>query len=244
MENVKNKTVLIIPDIHGREFWKEGVEKRRAEETIIFLGDYTDPYPHEGISHEVVPGILEEIIELSNSVLLLGNHDLSYIYPNSPECRKDTNFERLKWLEEFFEKNHSKFSLTHTIHREDSNTDVIFSHAGLLEGLYHTMGNPAHVAEQFNIWWKDRDHVLESELFKVGWLRGGDSKFGSLVWADVREHVSKSNQVWDNYFQVFGHTMLKEGKIVNAPQFRCACVDCQRPVRMWWDLDVPEFEVL
>ena len=63
MENVKNETVLIIPDVHGREFWKEGIEKRKQNELIIFLGDYTDPYPHEGIKHEVIPDMLEDILK-------------------------------------------------------------------------------------------------------------------------------------------------------------------------------------
>ena len=40
--------MIIIPDIHGRSFWKDAV-KGRENEKIIFLGDYTDPYSHEGI---------------------------------------------------------------------------------------------------------------------------------------------------------------------------------------------------
>lgn len=245
MENVKDETVLLIPDIHGRDFWKKGIEKRKPRETIVFLGDYTDPYPNEGISHEAVPEILEEIIKLPDSVLLLGNHDLSYIYPNSPECRKDTNFERLKWIESYFKDNHSRFSLTYTIHREDG-IDIIFSHAGLLEELYNTLGNPVQVANQFNDWWKNNDPILKSELFKVGWTRGGWNQFGSLVWADLREHLKKNPDqcTWNNYYQVFGHTMLKKGRIASVPQNKFTCVDCQRPVRMWWNKKEPEFEVL
>ena len=43
--------ILVIPDDHGRGFWKEFV-KGHENEMIVFLGDYTDPYPHENISEE------------------------------------------------------------------------------------------------------------------------------------------------------------------------------------------------
>ena len=43
-----NNDLIIIPDIHGRTFWKEAIQKYPNSKTI-FLGDYLDPYPHEGI---------------------------------------------------------------------------------------------------------------------------------------------------------------------------------------------------
>ena len=41
--------LVIIPDVHGRPFWREAV-RLRPEEEFIFLGDYLDPYPDEGIT--------------------------------------------------------------------------------------------------------------------------------------------------------------------------------------------------
>lgn len=38
--------MIIIPDVHGRTFWKQAVE-RIDTDTIVFLGDYLDPYPYE-----------------------------------------------------------------------------------------------------------------------------------------------------------------------------------------------------
>lgn len=48
------KRVLIIPVIHGRIFWKEDVTAMMADIDnhvidVVFLGDYVDPYPQEGI---------------------------------------------------------------------------------------------------------------------------------------------------------------------------------------------------
>ena len=39
---------IVIPDVHGRDFWRSAV-RGREEEKIIFLGDYVDPYSWEGI---------------------------------------------------------------------------------------------------------------------------------------------------------------------------------------------------
>ena len=42
--------ILIIPDIHGRTFWKDACSKWEGK--VIFLGDYLDPYSDEGIHFE------------------------------------------------------------------------------------------------------------------------------------------------------------------------------------------------
>ena len=124
---------------------------------------------------------------------------------------------------------------------------MVFSHAGLLKERYHRWWrdkkfSPVQVAQIFNEWWEKRDPVLASELFKIGWHRGGYEEVGSLVWADIREHIARRHIFWSHDYQVFGHTMLKTGHLIQLPQF--ACVDCQRPVRMWWNKKKPDFEIL
>ena len=39
---------VIIPDVHGRKFWRSAVQGHE-EDKIIFLGDYVDPYDWEEI---------------------------------------------------------------------------------------------------------------------------------------------------------------------------------------------------
>lgn len=73
------KKVLVIPDIHGRTFWKEPCSKIDEYEKIIFLGDYLDPYDFENISVEDAIANFEEIIDFAKKninkvILLLGNH--------------------------------------------------------------------------------------------------------------------------------------------------------------------------
>ena len=78
----KNKQLLIIPDVHGRKFWKEALETGSYEK-VIFLGDYADPYEEEGITEEEAIDNFKDIIAYKQQnprrvVLLLGNHDLHY----------------------------------------------------------------------------------------------------------------------------------------------------------------------
>lgn len=49
------KRILVVPDVHGRTFWKKPVNKYIDQvDRIVFLGDYLDPYRDEGEEHEVV----------------------------------------------------------------------------------------------------------------------------------------------------------------------------------------------
>ena len=57
MENIHT---LIIPDVHGRTFWKYAIQQYPIEKypdiKIIFLGDYLDPYTSfEGITKNEAP---------------------------------------------------------------------------------------------------------------------------------------------------------------------------------------------
>lgn len=44
--------LLIVPDVHGRTFWKYATKHIDEYERVVFLGDYLDPYPRECISFE------------------------------------------------------------------------------------------------------------------------------------------------------------------------------------------------
>ena len=58
MEEIK---YIIIPDVHGRDFWRETVKTYiNTNVVFIFLGDYLDPYPHEEM-HNEYQGLLDII---------------------------------------------------------------------------------------------------------------------------------------------------------------------------------------
>lgn len=70
--------MLIVPDVHGRTFWKDVIDSNLS---VVFLGDYTDPYPQEEISKKQTIDNFKEIIEFAKEnknrvTLLLGNHKI------------------------------------------------------------------------------------------------------------------------------------------------------------------------
>ena len=84
---------LIIPDVHGRRFWRTAVDRCPNSE-VIFLGDYLDPYSWEGISHDEAFREMMDIIDFKKAnrervTLLLGNHDLGYLDERINTCRRD-----------------------------------------------------------------------------------------------------------------------------------------------------------
>ena len=55
--------ILIVPDVHGRKFWKEPCSNVEKYDKIIFLGDYLDPYTwREDISKDDAIDNFKEII--------------------------------------------------------------------------------------------------------------------------------------------------------------------------------------
>ena len=73
--------ILIIPDIHGREFWVEPCSHVDEFDKIIFLGDYHDPYPLQVnrddsrrlIRDKLVPFVTEH---KDKCICLYGNHKI------------------------------------------------------------------------------------------------------------------------------------------------------------------------
>lgn len=84
--------VLVIPDIHCRNFWRKTISDNADKvDKVIFLGDYLDPYLNEieenpelmeceyfGDSKNLLK-MLEDIISLKKNesdkyILLTGNH--------------------------------------------------------------------------------------------------------------------------------------------------------------------------
>lgn len=206
---------------------------------MVFLGDYGDPFPDEGISLEAALGELEAIISLKRSrpeeiTLLLGNHDLQYLWPDFPKTRYD--YEHATRYESLFRENRDCFQLTASFPSET--LTVLFSHAGVLPGWMslnrelfgleegHLDGDllPGADLNRPNALWHDREDTLLCEaLSHISVLRGGQDPFGSMVWADSREMLEAPGM--PGVFQVFGHTQHHDGPLVTGS---FACVDCRR----------------
>jgi hypothetical protein len=60
--------MIVIPDVHGRTFWRQAVNEYLGKEHILFLGDYLDPYTYEGITPTDAYKVFHEIIELKSKL--------------------------------------------------------------------------------------------------------------------------------------------------------------------------------
>jgi hypothetical protein len=67
-------------------------------------------------------------------------------------------------------------------------------------------------------------------LAEASHYRGDLYSEGSIVWSDVRERFKQNNREVTDYFQIFAHTMLQTGKMIQTEHW--ACIDCQRPVEL------------
>lgn len=244
--------VLIIPDIHSRNFWREAVCNNVGKvDKVVFLGDYLDPYEDEIEENpdsieckyfgdvESNLKMLNDIVSLKKSVpdkyiLLTGNHTSSYIWETFSEASR-TDFKHYQEYHNFFQENLDLFNLVLV---ED---DVIFSHAGITEDwsnkVWENMEYPSNeipsileIAIMFqDTPLKDFDANYISLISDISFYRGGLSKCGSCEWADIREHNIYSGEYGlkykeYDYFQIFGHTQLKSPLITKT----WACLDCRK----------------
>lgn len=225
-----DKNWIVIPDVHGRKFWRD-VVKGNEDKRIIFLGDYLDPYPSEGITSEDAYNELIDIIAFKknhpdNVTLLLGNHDLGYL--DFYICQHRQDFARRKEYQKLLIDNLSLFNIV----LEDSFADqkILFSHAGIRttwlkqnEWLFDCADfSPPIINELFH------DEERRTELFIAlsdsSACRGGYCDAGSVVWADVEEFIHNTDEL-PGYIQVFGHTLHEGGAIIIDK--RLWCLDCE-----------------
>lgn len=221
--------ILIIPDIHGRNFWKKAVEENKDKvDKIIFLGDYLDPYPWEGITRKETISNFQEIIDFKSEnrdkvVLFVGNHDLAYIDKKNYIVRSRYDSSNAHHIEEMFRSHRSFFQLAHEELIGDKR--YLFTHAGLQRKWYEK-----HEKLIGELTINGLNHLLNipegiRALCEASWARGGWDQFGSIVWNDVTDCGSHVNDElpWDR--QVFGHSQQEEHPIIKDTH---ACLDCRK----------------
>lgn len=219
---------LIFPDIHGRSFWRKPIEEHFDKvDHVVFLGDYLDPYSHEGVTKQTALDVFKELLALKNEnqdkiTMLLGNHDLSYVYDRFTPCRHDD--KNHKEIHKLFKDNAPFFRLAYDEKR--GNMTYLYTHAGLMVSFFrrHEDIIAAPDAASLNRLLELDDDTAVSVLDEIGMLRGGIDPTGSFVWSDVRERFYEKNE-FKNIFQIFGHTMLTKD-MVKEENF--ACIDSQR----------------
>jgi predicted phosphodiesterase len=232
--------ILIIGDVHARDFWKEPCLNHTEEYSkIIFLGDYVDPYTSfEDTKQEDVIPILKEIINFKKAnkkkvILLIGNHDMSYICDNMPKCRFDYN--RMPDIRKLFLDNKKLFQVAYE--KKIGKKRYIFTHSGILKQWVEEIKDIMRQDEldEENLVGVLNNHFQTSDehgsdiLNFVSRNRGGWEPYGSCVWGDLEEfywNAQSQHKAHLNAYQVFGHTLIKRPFITK----KFACVDAKQCV--------------
>jgi len=201
---------ITIPDLHGKSIWKD-VDPHEYDQ-IIFLGDYLDDWD---VSDESMLENLKEVINFKELhkdkvILLLGNHDVGYLYPMFTKLFRATRcsgFRNSMYedVHKLLNDNRSLFQPTHQLKNH------IWSHAGISEPWYENRLLPVliglgldhedniNLSTKINICFK----TDVEELFDVGYMRGGNYPNGGIFWEDATDLVSSP---YPNIHQIVGHT--------------------------------------
>lgn len=229
--------MIILPDIHGRSYWREPVRRFLGNEPIIFLGDYVDPYQYEGVYPSEAFLEFQDIVSLKKEhpddvTLLLGNHDLHYIAPDLEGGRKD--YERLEQIRSLIRDNTNLFRMA--MEAEAGGRNILFTHAGVKQGWlefeedYLGKLSPEEVCPRLNEMWLDEEQrpTLLDILADVSYSRWGSQPYGSPVWNDVDDMTIDKAEL-PGYFQIFGHSQQEQDPVISK---HFACLDCRKAFRI------------
>lgn len=217
-----NKKILIIPDVHGRQFWKKAVGSGDYDK-VVFLGDYLDPYPDERIGELTAQHNFEDILSYYDQhpdkvVLLLGNHDLHYLSPHyhdiCPSGRyNEQHSDYYRFL--FTQKDRFRLACEETIGKQK----YLFTHAGVNQ--YWLKRNKKLIVAP------DAEHLNQllltdegiETLAQVGIARWGEYLTGSIIWSDCDE-LALTDPL-PHIYQIVGHTQQFDGTPVITDHFAC-----------------------
>ena len=206
------KQIVIIGDTHSRSTAIEIIESHlKTAHKIILLGDYTDPY--DIISDKKVINHLSKIIKYKKQypdkfVLLIGNHDMHYVYPDM-RCTR-YNYKIATDLRDLFEENWKLFDISYQIDK------YLFTHAGICSTwldrhwlVFKSFGlkeDYSNINEVIN-------DIHNSKMFyilhEVGSARSGIFPIisGGITWCDKSE-ISDISEHLTGFHQYVGHNQV------------------------------------
>ena len=250
--------IMIVPDIHGRRFWKEPLDKYINDvDKVIFLGDYLDFYPDEfEIGEHTRKNDIDNFLEIidvkrkygDKVILLKGNHDQHYASNIFNHYAGGTRQDKINWqmVHEMFNEFSDLFQLAYAETIGDKM--FLFTHAGVtnywldkaqLDWLGNTSDEPvkftnfelADMINKMDNGSDDEDDIGQKLLSTIGRSRSWfGEKTGSPLWADVGEHQIPLSKKHGltDIFQIFGHTRLNYNVADRYQTEFFACIDSQQ----------------
>ena len=197
---------LIIGDIHGRDCW-QAINVKNYDK-VVFLGDYVDSFT---LSDLTIYQNLKDIISLKKKnpnkiVLLLGNHDIHYLYFPRYQCVGFRPSMQRQLTSLFFDNKHL-FKIAY------QKENYIFTHAGITNSWYSEFLKLPIFAEIEDEKDTLADIINKADqtthryiLHTAGYFRGGQGN-GGVTWADIKE---TQIDMLKGYHQVVGHSSVNK----------------------------------
>jgi predicted MPP superfamily phosphohydrolase len=183
--------ILTIGDLHGENTWKD--LSFDLYDKVVFIGDYVDSFTE---SDEDISSNLINIIEIKKKntekvELLLGNHDIQYLYPVGRYRCSGYRPSMQITLQTLFEENKELFQIAYQY------KNYLWTHAGVSNGWYGRFWQETNellfskfevstIAEKLNRAYYTR---FIDTIMAVGRSRSGTCKFGGPLWADKSELI-------------------------------------------------------
>lgn len=225
------KRILVFSDPHLQIAKVEHILKYENYDTIVCLGDWFDSFYYDNISHlDATCVFLKKWLFNSNFYTCLGNHDIHYLYDN--QHVRGGGFEKYKsnfitnCLGDILPEVKKKFLWYVWI------DNFFCSHAGL--NVYHFKPrmniNKQSVSNWLNKEIKEAEMQLISGnkhwLYGAGKARGGNQKFGGILWQDFRNEFEPI----EGLNQIVGHTyhsaVIKHVHQYDDSTSENYCIDC------------------
>ena len=195
--------ILFVGDIHTHTYILDDVkrlDKKYNFYRVVFLGDYVDDWLSSGYDSIET---LNKIIELKNSnkdkyILLLGNHEMSYLgYPCSGH-----QFGQEKEIQNILLKNIDLFDLWYSINL--GNKHYYCTHAGITNSYIHGVIDRINNEQEYLVsnYIRNLDIINNNKLKylhllnKVTYLRGGRDEYSS--YRDGTNIGDKTYLVWND----------------------------------------------
>ena len=213
--------LAVIPDVHMRRKMLHFAMDLHAEGyPLLFLGDYAD----KGMQGNN-PAFLRELFAFAvknDAVLLLGNHDLAYLFPERTEfVIEGYEAENAAEIAKIYDEYRAHFTFVHRVDR------YLFSHAGLGPELLHSLQKQNAETSLDGI-----IEILNStqppELFYRSAYNGGTDPFDGPLWIRPEQYDGALED--EGIKQVVGHSSQASIRL----KHNLLMVDVQLPLILEW----------
>jgi len=201
------KRLLVVADLHWLNVWKKLIAKYNPDLTI-FLGDYVDSFdvPDNDMINNLIDLIQYKKDNPDDTVLLLGNHDIQYIYEwNNCSWKRTRLAGRLKGL---YEQNLKLFKIAH------QEWDWFFTHAWVSKWWHK------EYKKQIQHYWK----TLEQSINNIFDSKDRDILFNA--WKERQWYANNWWPLWSDMSepklwiqQMVGHTPVIHSELIHTTTY-------------------------